>query len=380
MRSWKFQSSSSPKIYTTQIGDNGLLSCDCPGWTVKKLGKVRECKHTKKVASDEHLSLSERDGQLFVVGSTTTTRPPPAPSSPFPTKIATSTEAMRELLTEHQAGFVSPMLASAMPEDKTADDFRDSGWIMEEKFDGHRLIVRVVNYPIAGKNIAKGVMAWSRLGNVRTLPRHIEAPLSDLPVGVYDGELLVPGAKSYGVMAGQNSGKEIFVLFDMLESSGKSIMKTEQHVRRAFLEIAYDVFYDHIEFPVRLAEQHKPSMEFVKAVWARGGEGAIIKKLSGRYTPGWRSPDWIKVKAIGSATLTIVGFKEGKNGPYSIVKLRDSAGMETTAKTLDNNMMRQFAKDPNSFIGKRMVVSYHEKTPSGKLRHIMVDHLAGVGE
>jgi hypothetical protein len=54
--------------------------------------------------------------------------------------------------------------------------------------------------------------------------------------------------------------------------------------------------------------------------------------------------------------------------------------METTAKTLDNDAMRQMAANPDAFIGKRLVVSYHEKMPSGKLRHIMWDHLAGGGE
>ncbi len=42
----KFPSSSSDKVYTVKEDENGNLSCDCRGWTIKKPGKERSCKHT----------------------------------------------------------------------------------------------------------------------------------------------------------------------------------------------------------------------------------------------------------------------------------------------------------------------------------------------
>jgi hypothetical protein len=33
--------------YVTTLWENGAVSCTCPGWTIKKAGKNRECKHTK---------------------------------------------------------------------------------------------------------------------------------------------------------------------------------------------------------------------------------------------------------------------------------------------------------------------------------------------
>jgi ATP-dependent DNA ligase len=180
------------------------------------------------------------------------------------------------------------------------------------------------------------------------------------------------------VTAREASGQEQLILFDILETLGRSIKDVKLSERRAFLEVAYSSlgYSRH----VKLAEQEAPSMAKVKAIWKRGGEGAIIKRLSSKYSPGWRSPDWIKIKAQLAATLEVIGYEEGKNGPYSVVKLRDSAGIETTVKTLDNQTMRTLAADPKAFIGKRLVISYQEKMPSGKYRHPVFDHWAGPGE
>lgn len=399
MKEFKFPSSSSPKVYTTLINDNGLLSCDCPGWTVKKLNKVRECKHTKKVALDEGLILEERDGQWFVVEedgtsgqdrksySDTQDRKSYVPakvsaglqagtSNPAPSQVTSVTSPGAQA---QSSGFINPMLASSMPEGKTADNFDSNHqppmthWIMEEKFDGHRVVIRT-GYP---SGLA---YAWSRPGNERTLPAHIHDLMAQMPVGVYDGELLVPGGHSYDVTAGQNSGQEVLVLFDMLETNGSSIMKEPFSKRREFLELAFSVL-DGMNLPVRLAEQFVPSQNKVEEIWTRGGEGAIIKKLSGWYSPGWRSPEWIKVKAVASATLTITGFRSGKSGPHSTCELEDTDGNKTAVKVLDNATLRDIAtKGPEAYIGCRLVISYHERTPSGNYRHPMWDHMAGVGE
>lgn len=396
MRERTFPSSSSSTIYHTHWNDNDSMSCDCPGWVVKKLNKPRICKHIKKWAEEENLTLEERDGNMFVMSAglqagsskaAATTQTPTSTNpgaqvdgntqivTPSPDFVTPSAVPLEKFIAREQGGFVNPMLASAMPAGKTADDYGD-GWIAEEKFDGHRIIVRVDN-----SSHGQFVHSWSRLGNVRTLPQHIKALVGQLPTGVYDGELIVPTAQhSYSVTAGQNSGNEALVLFDMLEVDGKSLMNTTQAQRRAFLEIALDAIESSDLYVVHIAKQFAPSMAAVQEIWDRGGEGAIIKKLSAKYTPGWRSPDWIKVKAQANATLTIVGFQASKNGPHSVVKLLDDQGIETTVKTLDNHMLRAFAKDPEAFIGKRLVISYHEKMPSGKYRHPMFDHLAGEGE
>lgn len=412
MREWKFPSSSSPQIYTTQINPaSGLLSCDCRGWVTKKLGKTRTCKHTKKVIEDEGLLIDERDGQQFVVDprSGTLTSGEIAHLQRVTAKAnaaiargeksagltaGNSTPAVvhdskpqtkpTPALQDHPSTFISPMLASKMPEGKDADSFDANHqppmthWIMEQKFDGHRLVVRVGE--TGSGVIIPTVTAWSRLGNPRTLPDHLLNLFMNMPVGVYDGELLVPGMHSYDVTAGQNSGSERLVLFDILEVLGHSVMQESYAKRRDYLCEAFRALDDDPEF-ISIAVQYLPSMKKVREIWDGGGEGAIIKNVNSKYQPGWRTPDWVKVKKVLAATLTVIGFEAGKNGPYSVVKLRDDGtGVETTVKTIDNKTMRQIALNPDAFIGKRLVISYHEKTPNGHWRHPMWDHVAGEGE
>ncbi|MGH7746941.1 MAG: hypothetical protein ACREQ5_19630, partial [Candidatus Dormibacteria bacterium] len=194
---------------------------------------------------------------------------------------------------------------------------------------------------------------------------------------VYDGELTVPGGHSYGVTAGMNAGTEVLVLFDRLEMDGKSIMNYELRGRRLHLEAAFNAR----DFKgLVLAEQQKPSMKAVEKIWKAGGEGAMLKDPTSRYRPGYRSADWIKVKNAAAATLTIIGFRDGASGPCSVVRIRDDAGIETTVKNLNNASLRAMSRNPKAFIGKRLVISFQEKTPSGSYRHPMFDHLAGNGE
>lgn len=357
MRKWQFESSSSSNVYTTQIGDNGLLSCTCPGWTTKKLGKVRDCKHCKQVARDEKLVIEIRDEQQFVI---------PGTGKIVPAAVPTTVIAPAPQSAPKPQGFLSPMLASKMPSGKDADSYSATEYVLEEKYDGHRIVMQVAD---------GSVTAWSRLGNRRTLPDQILRSVVHLPNGMYDGELMVPGNKSYGVTAGMNSGLEEFVLFDVMHVLGNNVMKEPLSTRRKLLEMTYG----HIDGAVHVAlsSQMAPSTADVRRIWSEGGEGAIIKKLSAPYREGYRSPDWLKVKAVAAETLTIVGYQPGESGPYSSVKLRDDNGIETTVKTIDNRMLREFAANPDSYIGKRLVISYQEKTPTGKYRHPMFDHLAG---
>lgn len=66
LKSWKFPSDSSSKVYETRLTKTGILSCDCRGWTFKKAGKPRSCKHTDQVIRDENLNV-KAVGQYWIV-------------------------------------------------------------------------------------------------------------------------------------------------------------------------------------------------------------------------------------------------------------------------------------------------------------------------
>lgn len=51
-------SSSGVGKYFTMLWSDGMLSCDCRGWTVKKKGKARDCKHCRASRQCNHDDLT----------------------------------------------------------------------------------------------------------------------------------------------------------------------------------------------------------------------------------------------------------------------------------------------------------------------------------
>jgi len=272
-----------------------------------------------------------------------------------------------------------PMLASSVPKLPLTADFDrvfTAGWLLEEKLDGHRCIIRVRDTEVA---------AWSRpqpgKGGValsRALPPELIAVMRTLPTGDYDGEIVsATGNKSWDVV--RKTAHLVFVAFDLLRIADHDLMPTAYETRRGTLLEALRRL-PPTQNRVTTVESVTPSWAAVQAIWARGGEGAILKRRSSTYQPGARSGDWVKVKEIHNATLTIIGFEAGKNGPYSALRLRDAKGVETTVKTPDRATLDRITLAPQSFLGREVVISFQERTPSGTYRHGRFDHFAGPAE
>jgi ATP-dependent DNA ligase len=279
------------------------------------------------------------------------------------------------MTTNNPVGFITPMLAAPMPK---SFDIRPGIYAVEEKFDGHRLIAR-----IGGTR----VQAWSRNGLERVLPPHLIEALSQFPDGVYDGELNVPGKRSYGVTEIVNGPDLVFTIFDLIEVLGVSIAAQTYDRRREYLR---EIFSRErlqsravkLSLSTELADEDHMHL-LLKAVWARDGEGLIIKRRASRYTAGKRpKEDWIKVKALRSAVLTIVGFIPSKGkiqdrGPFATVVLKDDEGHETTVKTKNDAELARFEREqptedfmvaPHPALGRKLRIEYHERTPDGSYR------------
>lgn len=275
--------------------------------------------------------------------------------------------------------FIKPMLASPLPE---TFDPSTGEWFMEEKFDGHRLIV-ATNEPARDLFQALAVQAWSRNGIVRPLPRHLREVLDTFPTGTYDGELIVPGSRSYNVKEVINETSLELVIFDVLSLLGKDVTREPWIKRRGYLCQILDVRGTE---RVRLAEAtmitdmadlHRRREE----VWARDGEGLILKHGLAPYRPGKRDKMWLKIKKLCTAVTTLTGFVEGRNGPHATVLLRDDEDQHTTVKTPNDATLAYFDEHHHTeggeevclhartCKGRRVRIEYQERTPDGAYRH-----------
>jgi ATP-dependent DNA ligase len=260
---------------------------------------------------------------------------------------------------------VSPMLASKPPNGKTLADFPSSDWTLEEKFDGHRLIIRT--------RAGEMPMAWSRLGNARELPPAIvESLRRDAPTGTFDGELYVPGGTSTDVKALENFSKLVLVLFDVLKVENAISTGLPGVDRRRLLETAGRKFENRSI--IHIADRYAPTDENLHMLWNRGGEGGILKRLDAPYEEGKRSKHWIKLKKEGSESLEVIGFEAGLLGPHSRILLRTDDGLIIPVKTLNDAWRADFLLNAHAYIGRRLMISYQEKTRDGRFRHPMAEH------
>jgi ATP dependent DNA ligase domain len=343
----QFASSSSSDTYEVQYDRaSGRASCTCPGWIYSR--NAKGCKHTRIVLAELG------DGS---------TPPPTVPPTREPV----------DALGEPK---FKPMLASARKADVPFAFYENDRHVMEPKLDGERKMFRVVH--------GLAVTAWSRPQAGKepldySLPEYLRTELVQLPSAVYDGEVYVGGRgrrTSTDVGALLYANDLHIALFDIVEVNGTNVTDRPYHERREGLMMAIA----HIEGAERVSvvPQFPVSMATVTKLWDLGGEGAIIKRLDAPYRFGWRTPDWIKVKRSGTEVVTIIGFERGKaasSTPWSVVRFRQDSGKEGTCGTLDNATVEDVAKNPAKYIGRRLVISYIEKTPSGSFKSGGWDHV-----
>jgi bifunctional non-homologous end joining protein LigD len=354
METFKFKSSSSNAEYVVRRNGDKVW-CDCPGWKFAK-STPKECKHTRQVASGS------------VKGEIVERKEP---------------SAFMKVKTK-EFGFIKPMLAEKLP---AGFFLRDGEWAVEEKYDGHRLIVSVHG---------GAVTAWARSGKERVLPDHIVTALEQFPSGTYDGELTAgEGGRSYNVTEKSKVHLRRFVVFDILRLLNQSLVASSYDQRRRYMrEIFKTLKFEAVQMAKRWdVDTIEEAMGIYKEIRKRDGEGIILKRRLARYTIGKRTEDFLKVKALKHAVLTVTGFKPSKGkkidrGPFAVALLEDSKGNKTKVKVLDDDtladLMRAwnvhirkpaFSKaarakqEQHPYVGRKLCIDYQERTPDGSYRH-----------
>lgn len=272
-----------------------------------------------------------------------------------------------------------PMLAKPYDPSKHDALLRSGKLVVEEKFDGHRCVVRTMS--MDGEQ--PSVSAWSRTGIdcSHKLASHLRNALRSLPHGVYDCELIYPGGHSSDVTRLELQHKLVLVVFDLLEltdSGGATvdITKLPWSTRRSLLD-GMPWLAGNNPFLFRSKVHHVKTPQELEAlvgnIWEAKGEGVIVKNVNARYEPGKRRDAFLKIKDCGSTVITIVGYEAGTTTDANVMVGVDSHGTEVRVKVLDDSWRAKVAADPESFVGRALRIEYHEMTTDGKYRHARWD-------
>lgn len=244
---------------------------------------------------------------------------------------------------------IKPMLAEKL--DKAQFNDAWTHWCIEEKFDGHRVILHVLPDSVkAYTRPRKRAGSTEKTMAERPLPDRLMKCLVLLPVGIYDGELIA-GDTATDVTRTDLKEDRRFVMFDIIALNGTSTITMSYDDRRKLMGEVMKRHPKHAD-RVELAEsfvvtEQRDITRFVQRVWKHGGEGAIVKRRASVYQVGQRSKDWIKIKKVEHAALEVIGWEPSRGdiqnrGPFAIVRLRDSDGNLTTCKTLNNEELDAF--------------------------------------
>ncbi|MEU7179398.1 MULTISPECIES: non-homologous end-joining DNA ligase [Streptomyces] len=212
---------------------------------------------------------------------------------------------------------IRPMLATPGP---LPGGGEDAAWAFETKWDGARC---VVGTPGDGT-----VRLVTRAGGDATATYPELGALGEQLRGrpaVLDGEVVVLDARGHpdfgllqrrmGVVNPRRAARLALahpahlVLFDLMYL-GRPLLDAPYHERRSALA-ALGLGGPNWSVPA-YAEGH--GQQAWEATLRGGFEGVVAKKLTSRYVPGVRSPEWRKTKHVRTLDVVIGGWTEGRGG------------------------------------------------------------------
>ena len=190
------------------------------------------------------------------------------------------------------------------------------GWAYEFKWDGVRTLV---------DSSTSGLTLTSRLGNDVTIAYPELAGLAGVADDVLlDGEVvsLVDGRPSFSALQSRMHVRRAaearrlaavapvtYLAFDVLRLYGVDLTARTFAERRATLE-RLEVAGPH--WTVSPLFDDGPAT--AQAASDNGLEGVVAKRLSSVYRPGYRTPDWVKVRFSHRQEFVVGGWEHGEGG------------------------------------------------------------------
>jgi len=281
---------------------------------------------------------------------------------------------------------VKPMLATS-----TKKIFNDPDWIYELKWDGYRLIAHV-NEGKVDLHSRNGISYNAKFPElVKDLETISHETILDGEVVVVDEDGL-PSFEKLQNYDAKTEGTLKYYVFDMLYLNGHGMLNLKLLERKSFIpeileETQLAVFCDHIE---------GMGTAFYQKAISAGMEGVIAKKADSTYSPGYRTEQWLKVKAEESLETIICGYTDSEGAFFGslilgiikdgILSYIGNCGTGFSNKTQGELLRKMeereidinpFEKKPNlkgrkaNWVRPELVceVTFSEWTKAGRMRH-----------
>jgi bifunctional non-homologous end joining protein LigD len=194
----------------------------------------------------------------------------------------------------------------------------DAGWAFEMKWDGLRALTRVEGgrITVTSRNERNVTVSYPELRGLGEQLGSTQAVL-DGEIVRFDDEGRPSFARLQQRMHVASAAAAarlavvepvVLLLFDLLHLDGRSLLDLPYTQRRELLD-GLGLDGAHWQTPPVFDGSGAAAAQ---ASREHGLEGVIAKRADSRYTPGRRSPDWVKVKNIRTQEVVIGGWRPGQ--------------------------------------------------------------------
>lgn len=202
-----------------------------------------------------------------------------------------------------------PMLAKA-----AETPFSSKGWIFEVKWDGIRAISYVNDkLTIRSRNDKELKDNFPELKELKGLVGNavLDGEIVVMKEGKADFQTLLERSRLTSARDIEYLAREfpaIYIVFDILEESGKSLIdlplaERKNVLRQSLKEGKYVILSMYVE---------DEGETYYKEAIKKGVEGIMAKRKDSRYLPGARSESWLKIKKLHTCDCVIFGYTAGE--------------------------------------------------------------------
>ena len=211
-----------------------------------------------------------------------------------------------------------PMLATLI--DKPFDS---NGWIFEIKWDGYRAIAEINKDDIS-------LVSRNQASFNTRFPAIVEALKKMQITAILDGEIVVvdsagrPDFQLLQQYLKNRKGVLVYYVFDILYFEGYELTGQPLISRKKLLKEVFDDFAESAKGlgNIRISDFiEKDGISFFNTAKNNSLEGIVAKKSSGKYVPGSRSKEWLKIKIKMRQEVVIGGYTEPKGSRLKIGSL-----------------------------------------------------------
>jgi hypothetical protein len=191
---------------------------------------------------------------------------------------------------------------------------------------------------------------------------------------VLNGELYYPGSNLQDITSackkeGSLSPLIEYYVFDIYFPNNPDMKQAERYRYYDILaqSIGFGDWYKIQHIPYFRMESWDEIFAYESEVIERGGEGLVIRNINGRYTPGKRSKDVLKLVRFDQTEVWIEDIVPMEKEPTQGIFVCNYAGKEfkVTPSEFDHYQRGNMLRSKHSFIGKKLLIQHRGFTNDG---------------